>query len=222
MSSDRKCARSTRREIPISQKDVVILGTPKESVEARAIRSAVLRVASSLVSMASQEHLRYQRLLEAHRADTSSTPKRIRRCPVSGKPIPPLEKIEKVIEESLTLSNWCWPKSVAVKGIALALSKWAEEVGLEKAARRGKLLFEKQLPLQYADQANLPWLNRSLIEQLTPEKFADRMGELADELERRSDGSADDRSAEHVLQDHGSPHPVDRTGDGSSGERKGS
>jgi len=126
---------------------------------------------------------------EGSPASTSPTSTSIQleqeRCPVSGRPIPPLWVIEKEIDESLTLSNWCWPRSVAVKGIALALRRWALEVGLEKAAERGRVIFELA-PLKYADLANLPWVPSADYEALAPEILADRLGGIVDELETRS------------------------------------
>jgi hypothetical protein len=106
---------------------------------------------------------------------------------VTGKPIPPLKKIEETIERSLILSNWRWPRSTAVKGIALALQRWAVEVGIEKAAKRCDMLFGMPEPMEYADPANMPWVKLEDIPQLTPEEFADRLGGIVDGIERASD-----------------------------------
>lgn len=135
-----------------------------------------------------------QKSLVVSRVSTSSTPTTILVCPVTGKPIPSLEKIEKTIDQSLTLLNWRWPRSIAVKGIALALRSWAEEVGLEKAAIRGELLLGMPRPMEYADASNLPWLRLEDIPQLTPEEFADRLGGIVDDLERTAAPGADKRN----------------------------
>jgi hypothetical protein len=113
---------------------------------------------------------------------------------VTGRPIPPLKEIEETIDQNLTLSNWRWPRSIAVKGIALALRKWAEEVGLEKAATRGEVLLGMPRPMEYADAANFPWLRLEDLPQLTPEEFADRLGGIVDELERTTAPGADKRN----------------------------
>jgi hypothetical protein len=154
------------------------------------------------------------------RASTSSTLKPTLLCPVTGKPIPPLKKIEEMIERSLTLSNWRWPRSVAVRGIALALQKWAAEVGLERAARRGDMLFGMPEPMEYADPANMPWVKLEDIPQLTPEEFADRLGGIVDGIERISDVDKEhDTGDQRLLSGIGDSSPDGGTGGESGDER---
>lgn len=136
----------------------------------------------------------YRKSLEANPASTSSTSSDILLCPVTGQVIPSLEKIEETIEKNLTLSNPYWPRWVYVKGIALALRRWAQEVGLEKAKLRGQMVLEGG-EMQYADLANLPWIPKGKIEPLTPEKFAERLGGIVDELERTRVDSGSGRDA---------------------------
>jgi hypothetical protein len=137
---------------------------------------------------------------------------------VSGKKIPPLSQIEEEIDKSLTLWNWRWPRSIAVKGIALALRRWAEDVGLEKAARRGALLFEAPTRCFFQDTAS----RIGPDEQLTAEEFADHAEVMIDEFESRDTGSPDGRCDQHLLPRHGSAHPVDCSGDTPSDEGTGS
>jgi hypothetical protein len=141
---------------------------------------------------------------------------------VTGEVIPSLPEIEKVIDESLTLSNWRWPRSTAVRGIALALRRWACADGLAKAAERGKIILEGE-PMEYADLLNLPWIPREQIEPLTPEAFADRIGGIVDDIERNA-GSDKDSGGEdqRVLPGAGAACEGDRAGgepagDGSAG-----
>jgi hypothetical protein len=151
----------------------------------------------------------YQKLLADSRASTSSTLRHTLLCPLTGKPIPPLEKIEEIIARNLTLSNWRWPRSIAIKGIALALQRWAAEVGLEKAARRGEMLFGMPEPFKYADAANAPWIKLESLPQLTPEEFADRLGGIVDGIER----------ARHTAdQEHDTSDQRLLSGDGSTSE----
>jgi len=154
------------------------------SERVNAIRNAKLAVVLNLGIKGSQQGRRCLRSQEVCRASTLSTLIPILLCPVTGKQIPPLEKIEEKIEKGLILSNWRWPKSVAIKGIALVLQKWAVEVGLERAAKRADMLFGMPEPMRYADQANMPWLKLETLPQLTPEEFADRLGGIVDGIER--------------------------------------
>jgi hypothetical protein len=140
---------------------------------------------------------------------------------VTGEVIPSLEKIEEVIEKSLTLSNPCWPRWVFVKGVALALHRWAREVGLERARLRGQMILEGQ-EMKYADLANLPWVPMDQVEPLSPEQFAERLGGIVDELERtgtRPDGgraaSEDDDGGDRQLLQGSGPLPE---GGGAGGE----
>jgi hypothetical protein len=150
-----------------------------------------------------------QKSLVVYRANTSSIRLPDLVCPVTGRPIPPLKKIEETIERSLTLSNWRWPRSTAIKGIALALQRWAVEVGLEKAARRADMLFGMPEPMKYADPSNMPWLRLDTLPQLTPEEFADRLGGIVDGIER----------ARHTVdQEHDTSDQRLLSGDGSTFE----
>lgn len=124
--------------------------------------------------------LQCQKSPEDSPASTSSIETSIQLCPVTGKPIPSLSEIEKTIEKNLILSNWRWPRSIAVKGIALVLRRWAVEEGLERAAEKGELLLSGN-PMKYADLANLPWVRLEDIPQLTPEEFAERIGGTVDD-----------------------------------------
>jgi hypothetical protein len=107
-----------------------------------------------------------------------------------GEVVPPLKKIEEKINKSLRLWNWPWPRSIAVKGIALALRRWALEDGLEVAARRGAVLLEQPEPLKWGGTAPLCGLPPAEI--LTAEKFADMLGGLTDELEGTKRMRSDD------------------------------
>lgn len=167
------------------------------SEEERATLSARRVAAWRPDTKESQQHRLCQKSPVVYRASTSSTPKHILVCPVTGRPIPPLKEIEERIERSLTLLNWRWPRSIAVKGIALALQKWAVEVGLEKAARRADMLFSMPEPMKYADHANAPWIGLETLPQLTPEEFADRLGGIVNGIER----SIDDANQEHDTSD---------------------
>ena len=215
MTDDQKSARSIRSGTPTPLSRAVTRGMQRVSDVGRAIQNAVLPAVFSPDSMENLAPLPCPRLPEDNLVDTSSTQRRTRRCPVSGKKIPSLKKIEQTIEKNLTLLNWRWPRSIAVKGVALVLKRWAEDVGLEKAARRGALLFEEPSQCYFRD--TVPRLDPS--ERLTAEEFADHAENMIDELERRTEG---DRCTERLLPCHGSTHPVDRSGDSSLGKRSGS
>jgi len=161
--------------------------SPEESDGESVLPSAVLPAACSQERGVSQEESLCQRSLVGSHASTSSTLTAVQRCPVTGKPIPPLEVIEKSLNRDLILSSWCWPRNVVVKGMAQALRKWACEVGLEKAATRGKILFESVLPLRWAE----------LLDEPTPELLADRLGGLVNELERPSNAHEPRSPEEH-------------------------
>jgi hypothetical protein len=190
----------------------------KESVVARVIQSAALPAVSFSASMESRVPPVCPRSPEEDPADTSSTPRVTLRCPVTGQKIPSLKRIEEEIDRSLTLLNWRWPRSIAVKGIAIVLQRWAVDVGLEKAARRGAVLLEGPNPLLHRDET--PRFDPS--ERFIPEEFADHLEVMIDELEKRCPDNPDSRSAQRLLPSHGSTHPVNRSGDSSSGRRSGS
>lgn len=211
MNDDPKCASGTQNGIPTSRKAARIPSTPKVEDTGSAILNAKPRAVGFRDTKEFRILPEFLKSPGADRASTSSTPKRTLRCPVTGKPIPELEEIEKKIEKNLTLWNWRWPRSIAVKGIALALQQWALEVGLERAARRGEVLLSNSRPLEYADLKNLPWIPEKDIEKLTPEAFADRLGGIVDELERTA-GAGDEQSNQRLL-------PSDRTS--PSGDRAG-
>lgn len=207
MRDDQTCANGIRSGTPTSQKGAPSGSMQKGSGTENAIQSAKRPVADSPDTKGSPQRQLCRRSLEASPASTSSTSKSIQRCPVTNQVIPSLKKIEETIEENLVLSNWHWPRSIAVKGIALALRRWALEVGLERAAERGEILLSSGNPMKYADLKNLPWIPNNQIEELTPEAFADRLGGIVDELEsnRNGDGDAkgDDRSDQCLLQSPG-------------------
>lgn len=223
MSDAPKSASGTPNGIRMSLKDAATPLTPKDSVKVTVIPSARPPAVVSRAIRESRELLGCRRSPEEFRASTSNTPAPTLRCPVTGNPIPSLEEIEEKIGKNLTLSNWRWPRSIAVKGIALALQRWASEVGLEKAARRGEVLLSSGRPLEYADPANLPWIDPKKIEALTPEAFADRLGGIVDEFER-NDGDANGTGDQRLLSSARAPSEgsgADGTGSADGGVEAG-
>lgn len=208
MSKDRKCVKSTQKGTLTCQRGVPSTGMQKEIGEGLVTQDANPPVVSSREKEESPEKQLSRKLPEDCHASISHT---TLRCPLTGKRIPPLEEIEKVIEESLTLWNWRWPRSIAVKGISIALQKWALEIGLVKAAKRCESLFSENGPLKYADLRNLPWIPLDKIETLTPEAFADRLGGIVNEFEH---GSSDDdsRGDQSLLPNNGSADKSDSGG----------
>jgi hypothetical protein len=194
MNDDRKCAGNTPSETRTRQKAARTRTTRKAKGKGSATPTAKPPVVSSHEKVENPEVLLCPRSLEESLASTSSTSSITQRCPVSGKKIPSLVEIEKKIDKSLTLWNWHWPRSIAVKGIALLLRRWAEEEGLEVAARRGEAIFSSGKPMEYADLSNLPWVPKEDIDQLTPAMFADRIGALVNENERH--GPADQNNGD--------------------------
>ncbi len=136
---DRKCARDTQN--PGRTCLTNALSTSRmERGTVVATRIAKQAAVCSQDIKESRRPLLCPKSQEVSHVNILSTPPPIRLCPVTGLPIPSLAEIEKKIDKNLILSNWHWPRSIAIKGIALALSRWAEEVGLEKAAQRGEIL----------------------------------------------------------------------------------
>lgn len=192
-TKDQKCARDTQNGDRICLTNAPST-SPTMSGRVPATQTVKLVVAHSPDTKESPQDQLCPRSLEDSPANTSSTLKPILLCPVTGKPIPSLKKIEETIEKSLTLSNWRWPRSIAVKGIALALQKWALEVGLEKAAKRCDILFGMPEPMKYADAANMPWIKLEDLPQLTPEAFAERLGGIVDGIERTGNTADQERN----------------------------
>lgn len=134
-------------------------------------------------------------------------------CPLTGRIVPPLEKIEEGIDRGLRLWSWPWNRSIAVKGIALVLRKWALTDGLEIAAKRGAILLEQPDPLRWGGPA--PLFGLPPAEILTVEGFAEMLGGLTDELEgikRMRTNDTDDGGDKLLLQSSGTAHEGDRTG----------
>ena len=136
---DLKCVRDTQSLDRIYQISAPSTSS-MESGEEVVIQIAKRAVACFPDIKESQQPRPCPRSLAASHVNTSRIPRTTRRCPVTDRPIPSLEMIEREIDKGLILWNWRWPRSATVRGIALVLSKWAEEVGLEKAARRGEVL----------------------------------------------------------------------------------
>lgn len=219
--SDQKHAGDTPSQDRTPRPGVPSGSTQKDSEGESAILAVRPAAACSLGSAENPEVLPCRRSLEGCPADISSSLTSQQQCPVSGRVIPSLPQIEKVIEKSLVLLNWRWMRSVAVRGIALALHRWACEVGLERAHQRARMILEDQ-ELKYADLANLPWISKDQIEPLTSEQFAERLGGIVDDVERRQaqSGAAEDDGGgdQRLLPGAGDPHQGGGAGSEPSAE----
>ena len=216
----RNSAGSTQSGTPTSRNSALSTSGTRESAKGLVTPSATQPVAGSHVLEENLEGLPCRRSQEVLPASTSSGSKST--LPTAEvlhtKKVPPLSQIEKVINQKLTLSNWPWPRSVAVKGIALTLQRWAKKYGVEEAAKKGDIIFSMPGVL-YSGEAPLLGLP---CEKLTPELLADRLGGILNGRSNEQDAASGDRQQTERRDLSASTPPADRVleaGDPNSRER---
>ena len=140
MKKDRRCVNVTQNRDHTSRSSAA--STSQMELEKESATQTARQAAACCRGIKESLQLpQCRRLLEDSPVSTSSTQESTQRCPVTGRPIPPLEEVAKKIEESLILSNRFWPRWIVVEGIAQALRNWALKVGIERAAKMGDIIF---------------------------------------------------------------------------------